>query len=135
MIEHLMTDQRSRVITGLIALVSITLLLWFVRGPRPVWPNIVFFAVAMLLAPLAYLGIYAILYLNVRVNHVSNRSLRWTCGFFFLGAVTFLAGSAVFAVYQFATHRPMPPPNLLALGAALGAMRGWGLQATTAVPK
>ena len=113
MIERLMTGQRKLVATVLISLLSIMLLLWFIRGPRPVWPNVVFFAISTLLVPLAYLGIYGILYLSVRVNHISSRALRGACGFFFVGAITFLTGSVVFAVYQFATHRTMPPPNLL----------------------
>ena len=132
MIERLMTDQQRLVATILVALLSLMLLLWFIRGPQPFWPNLVFFAVSTLLVPLAYLGVYGILYLVVRVNRISARALRTACGFFFVGAVIVLTWSVVFAVHQFATHRTIPPPNLLALGVALGAMKAWGLQTTTA---
>ncbi|PYT12336.1 MAG: hypothetical protein DMF51_13500 [Acidobacteria bacterium] len=135
MIEHLMTDQRKLVVTVLVVLLSIMVLLWFIRGPQPAWPNVVFLVISMLLIPLAYLAVYGILYLSARVNHISQRSLRWACGFLLVGAASFLTGSTVFGVYQFATHRLMPPPNLLAFGVALGAMKAWGLQATTTVPR
>ncbi|OLD63848.1 MAG: hypothetical protein AUI47_08215 [Acidobacteria bacterium 13_1_40CM_2_68_5] len=133
MIERLMIDQRKLVVTVLVVLLSIMVLLWFIRGPQPAWSNVVFLVISMTLVPLAYLAVYGILYLNVRMNHISQRSLRRACGFLLGGAAIFLTGSTLFAVYQFATHRLLPPPNLLAFGVALGAIKAWGLQATTAV--
>ncbi len=135
MLERLMTDRRKAAVTALIALLSIMILLWFIRGPGPDWRNVVFFAISMLLVPFAYFAVYGLLYLNVRVNRMSARALRGACGLFFVGASAFLTGSALFSLYQFATHRLLPPPNLLAFGVALGAMKAWGLQSTTAVPR
>jgi len=133
MIERLMTGQRKLVATVLISLLSIMLLLWFIREPRPAWSNVAFFTVSTVLVPLAYFGIYGILHLSVRMNHISDRALRWACGLFFVGAVAFLAASVALTIHRFATHRTIPPPNFVALGVALGAMKSWGLQGGTAV--
>jgi hypothetical protein len=127
-IERLMTDQRKRAVTVLIVLLSIMILLWFIRGPELSWSNVVFFAISMLLIPLAYLAVYVILYLFVRVNQITDRTLRGACGLLFVGAVILLTGSVLVAIYDFATHRSLPSPNLLAFGVALGAMKAWGLQ-------
>jgi|SRR5438552_118920 len=131
MINRLITDQRTLVVAILIALLSLMVLLWFVRGVEPDWSNVVFFAVSMLLIPLAYFAVYGILYLSVRVSRISDRALRGACGVLFVGGATFLSGSALFAVYDFATHRSQPSPSLLAFGVTLGAMKAWGLQATS----
>ena|SRR5437867_10321138 len=131
MFERLMTDQRKLVVGVLIALFSVTLLLWLIRGPQPFWSNIPFLALSLVLTPLAYFGTHGILYLSVMVNHVSSRAIRGACGFFFVGAVSFLAASAFCAVVRFVSHRPLPPANFLALGVALGAMKAWTLQVTT----
>jgi len=131
MLERLMTDQRKMVAGGLIALAGVTLSLWLIRGPRPIWSNVPFLAVSLLLVPFTYFGVFGILYLSVTINRVSGRTLRRACGFLFLGAVTLLVVSTIFALFQFFTHRPAPPSNLVALGAALGAMKAWNLQAMT----
>jgi len=133
MMERLMTDQRKTVVTVLIAFLSVMVLLWFIRGPEINLSNLVFFAVSLLLIPAAALAVYAILYLNVRVNHISDRILRGICAVLFVGAAVLLAGSVLLAIRDFATHRSLPPPNLLAFGVALGAMKAWGLQTTTGV--
>jgi hypothetical protein len=135
MLESLMTEQRRRVVAVLGLLFFVTLLLWLARGPRPLWTNVPFLAISMLLTPLAYLGVYGFLYLNMKVNHISTRALRVACGFLFLGAAVFLAASAAFAIAHFVNHRPMPPANFLALGVALGSMRAWGLQEAATEPK
>ena len=132
MLERLMTDQRRPVVAVLVALLGIMVLLWFIRGPELDLSNVVFFAISLLLVPLAYLAVYVILYLSVSANHISDRTLRGACGFLFVVAATLLAGSALFAIYDFATHRSLPAPNLLAFGVALGAMKAWGLQGTVA---
>ncbi|HEV8700275.1 MAG TPA: hypothetical protein VGV60_03275 [Candidatus Polarisedimenticolia bacterium] len=124
-----MTDRRKLVACVLTGLVGVTLLLWLIRGPRPIWTNIPFLAVSSLLVLLAYFGVYGILYFNIRINRISGRAFRKACGLFFLGAVSFLAGSTTFTLFQFFTHRPVPAANLVALGAALGAMKAWSLQA------
>ena len=132
-LERLMTDQRRPVAGVLTGLVGVTVLLWLIRGPRPIWANIPFLAVSSLLVPFAYFGVYGILYFNVRINRISTHAFRKACWFCFLGAVIVLAGSTTFALYQFVTHRPVPAANLVALGAALGAMKAWSLQAMTRV--
>lgn len=129
-----MTDMRKPVIAALVGLVSLMLLLWFIRGPRPIWPSLAFFAISTLLVPLAALGLYGILYLVVRENQMSSRALRAACGVLFVAAVVFLAWSTMSGVRRFATHRTIPPPNLLALGVALGAIKAWGLREKT-VPR
>ena len=129
MLERLMTDQRRLVACVLAGLVSIALILWLIRGPRPIWANIPFLAVSSLLIPFAYFVVYGILNFSVRITRMSGRTLQKACGYCFLGAVAFLAGSTIFAVFQFFTHRPVPAANLVALGAALGAMKAWSLQA------
>ena len=134
MLERLMMDQRKRATGALLALFATTLFLWLLRGPRPLWSNVRFLTVSMLLTPLAYFGVYGILYLNVRVNHISNGTLRKACGVVFIVGAGFLALSAMSAARQFMTHRPIPPANFLALGVALGAMKAWRLQVTTTVP-
>lgn len=135
MFERLMTDERKRVTGILAALFSVTLLLWLIRGPRPFWINVPFLAVSMLLTPLAYFAVYGILYLSLRGQHISVRVLRMACGFCFVGAVTLLTWSTGFAIYDFATHRPMPAANFLALGLALGSMKAWDLQRRTMAPR
>jgi len=130
-----MTDERKPVAGILIALFSVTLLSWLIRGPRPLWTNVPFLAVSMLLTPLAYFAVYGILYLNVRGHHISVRVFRRACGFCFIGAVALLTWSAVFAIFHFATHRPIPAANFLALGLALGSMKTWELQGRTVAPK
>ena len=131
MIERLINGWRKQTMVFLISLCGFVLVLWLIRGPRPLSSNLPFLAVSLLLTPLAYLGAYGILYLNSRVNRISVRSLRRQCAFFFLGASFFLAASALFAVTQFVAHRPVPPANLLALGVALGAMKAWDLEEAT----
>ncbi len=132
---RLMTDGRKPVVAVLVGLLGVMVVLWFLRGPEPTWPNVRLFAISLLLVPLAYLAVYGFLYLTVRVNRVSAQALRWACGLLFGVAAFFLAGSTLIAIYDFATHRSLPAPNLLAFGVALGAMKAWGLQAmTTALP-
>lgn len=125
-----MTEQRKTVITTLAALLGVMILLWFIRGPEINSSNLVFFAISLLLIPLAAYAIYLILYLNVRVNHIADRVVRGVCGVLFVGASVFLAVSVFLAIRDFATHRSLPPPNLLAFGVALGAMKAWTLQET-----
>jgi hypothetical protein len=129
MIERLMTDRRKPVVTALAGLLGLMMVLWFVRGPRLDWPNVELFVISLLLIPLAALSVYGLLFLGVRANQVSGRALRVACGSLFVAGAVFLAGSALFAVRQFATHRVLPPPNLIAFGVALGAMKACGLRA------
>ena len=128
MFERLMTDQRKIVIVVLISLVCATLLLWLVRGPRPIWGNIPFFAISMLLIPLGYFAVYGVLYLSVRPKHISIRTFRRACALIFFGAAALLVVSATSALVEFINHRIIPPPHFLALGLALGSMKAWGLQ-------
>ena len=128
MIEYLMERQRKQTIAFLACLCGFVLLLWLIRGPRPLSSNLPFLAVSMLLTPLAFLGAYGILYLNIRVNRISDTSFRRLCAIFFVGASFFLAISALYAVARFVTHRPLPPANFLALGVVLGAMKAWDLE-------
>lgn len=130
MLDCLMTGRRRLVACVLTGLVCVTLLLWLIRGPRPIWVNIPFLAVSSLLVLFACFGVYGILYFSIRINRISDRAFRKACGLFFFGAVAFLAGSTIFALFQFFTHRPVPAANLVALGAALGAMKAWNLQGT-----
>lgn len=123
-----MTGQRRTVAAGLISLVCVTVLLWLARGPRPLLSNVPFMAVAMLLAPIGYYATYGILHLCVQFNHISIPTLRSACGAIFFVAAAFLMLSAMFSVSHFLNHRPMPPPNFLVLGGALGSMRAWTLQ-------
>jgi hypothetical protein len=127
-LERLITDHRRTVTASLIALLCITLSLWLVRGPRPVWSTLPFLGISMLLIPFGYFGVYVFLYFSFRPGQISIRVLRCACGVILIGAVIFLAGSAAYAVSRFVNHRIIPPPNFLALGVALGAMKGWGLQ-------
>jgi hypothetical protein len=129
MFERLMTDQRRAIAGGLTGLLVVSLLLWLIRGPRPIWSNVPFLTVSLLLVPFAYFGVFGILFLSVSMNRISGRTLRMTCELVFLGAVALLVGSTIFSLFQFFTHRPVPPANLVALGAALGAMKAWDLQA------
>src|SRR5215470_11710779 len=99
-LDRLMTDQRKPVVGALILLFGVTLLLWVVRGPRPIGPELPFFAVSMLLTPLAYLVAYGILYLCVKTNQISIPALRGACGVFFFGGAFFLVVSAVHAGLQ-----------------------------------
>jgi hypothetical protein len=128
MIERLMTDKRSLVVGALISLVGVTALLWFIRGGAPDLSNLMFFALSMLLVPLFYFAVYGLLYFIVSANRLSARTVRLACSLFFMGAGLFLACSTLLALYDFATHRSLPTPNLAALGVALGAMKAWGLQ-------
>ena len=127
-----MTDQRSRVVGILIALLAISVVLWFIRGPELDLSNVLFFAVSMLLVPLFHFAVYGMLYLVVRTSKVSVRVLRAACAILFLGAGAVLTGSVLLAVYDFATHRSLPTPSLAALGVALGAMKAWGLESMAA---
>ena len=120
-----MTDLRKPVAGALAALLGIMVLLWFVRGPERNLSNLALFAVSLLLVPSAYFAVYLILYLIARGHHISDRALRQTCVVIFFIAVIALIGSALHALYDFSTHRSLPPPNLFAFGVALGAMRAW----------
>ena len=131
MMERLMTSQRTVVLAVLSALLGIMVLLWFIRAAQPNLANIGFFLISLLLIPLACFAVYGILYLTVRVNQISDRELRGACTLLFAGAVIYLIASVLTAVYDFATHRSLPSPNLLAFGVALGAMNAWRLKATT----
>ena len=126
-----MTDRRKTVVTVLLALLGVMVLLWFIRGPEISLSNLVFFAISLLLIPLAAYAVYVILYLNVRVNRIPDRLVRGVCSVLFVGATLFLMLSMILAIRDFATHRSLPPPNLLAFGVALGAMKAWGLQTST----
>ena len=55
-----------------------------------------------MLIPLAYLAVYVILYLLVRADHISDRTLRGACGLIFFGAATLLSGSVLVAIHDFA---------------------------------
>jgi hypothetical protein len=135
MLEHLMTTGRKPVIAMLVTLLGIMVCLWFVRGPGLDGPTLGLFAVSMFLVPVAYFGVYGILSLSARTSRISERAFRRACGFCFVFGCGYLALSALWAVYQVATHRLMPPPNLLAYGVALGAMRAWRLETRTAAPR
>lgn len=126
-----MTDQRKTVVIVLTLLLGIMVVLWLIRGPEINLSNLLFLAISLLLIPAAAFAVYVIVYLNVRVNQISDRVVRAICGVLLVGAAVFLAGSVLLAIRDFATHRSLPPPNLLAFGVALGAMKAWGLQATT----
>jgi hypothetical protein len=135
MMDRLMTDQRRFVVVVLISLLGFTTLLWFIRGGQPDVSNLLFFALSILLVPFFYFCVYGLLYLIVRANHIPARAVRLTCTVLFIGAGVFLGASALFAVYDFATHRSLPTPNLAALGVALGAMKAWGLQSMETASK
>ena len=135
MFERLMTDQRSRVVGVLIGLLAISVLLWFIRGPEFDLSNVLFFTVSLLLVPLFYIAVYGVAYVVVQVNKVPARVFRAACAVLFGAAGAVLAGSALLAVYDFATHRSLPTPSLAALGVALGAMKAFGLESMAAVPQ
>ena len=135
MIDRLMTDQRGLVVGVLMSLLGVTALLWFIRGAQPDVSNILFFVLSMLLVPLFYLAVYGLLYFIVRTNPLLARAVPIACTLLLSGAGIFLAGSTLFALYDFATHRSLPTPNLAALGVALGAMKAWELQSTETPPR
>ena len=128
MLERLMTDKRRATAAGLTCLVIVTVVLWLVRGPRPLWSSAPFMVIGMLLIPVAYFATYGILYLCIQFNHISIPNLRAVCALVFFGAATFLVFSAMSSISHFVNHRPMPPPNFLVLGLALGSMKAWTLQ-------
>ena len=135
MLERVMTDQRRRVTGVLVALLVVTMVLWLSRSPLSLFVRIVFVAVSILMAPLAYYGTYGMLGFNVRVNRISARSLRRACGLFFFGAASFIVLSAILAIVQVAQGRPAMAANVFAFGSVLGVMRAWDRHVALKTPQ
>jgi hypothetical protein len=125
MFQQLMSARQKQVSWVLFGALGLTMSLWLFRSPEPLLVRLIFVGTSILMAPIAYLGMYGILHVSARVNHASERSFRRSSAFFFFGAAGFLLVSAIFTFVQFARGRPAIAANTLALGAALGVMKAW----------
>ena len=128
-LDRVMSDPRRRVTAVLVALLGLALLLWLVRGPRPIAANLPFLLVSALLTPVAYGAVFGLLYLWLRNGGPDSAgAYRAACAIVFFAGSAWLAASTLRALREFMTHRPVAGANFVALGLAVGALRAWQLQ-------